>query len=192
MWTRKTITAISIFVLFSLLGSNALVACAQQQEKDNTSYIINPDEPFLADIAIGSSASEVQNLDYPMSWSEEQEEGESYPSVEITVFADVTVKGIFDQKDRLYSLETLSPKILDINGIGVGGTLNNLRKKYPEGSFFAGNEHSKFATYTTDSYLVIHFNADQLPEECFLTFGVCAPPDDLEISKLVLYGDITS
>lgn len=149
---------------------------------------INAAVPGLRFLTMGMTTDELRAHDVPMSWGTRNQEGDDYEIAEVELAPGTPVTAVFDRDHKLYSLEVSTPDIRDTHGVGAGSTLAEVRAAYPEGRLAYGLEEGRYANFLTGGVLLMEFNPEDLDQACFATAPVCTPPEDIQVRKMIVFG----
>ena len=152
-------------------------------------HTLDPSKPQLVNFSVGMTMQEVKKLAPDAKWSQLTAEGDTYTQVEVEVLPGITITGVFDQLDMLYSLSSQSTEFhLPSMGQVIGATLEILQRRFPDGRLVRGYADGKFANFITGTHLILRFNPDDLPCECFDSVTDCTTPKDLAVEEIYVTG----
>jgi hypothetical protein len=136
--------------LLIVIISVSLSACAHFREDPSTIKVGRDGnvEVFYG-VPIDLSVSELGDLPYSKKIGIVSKEGDEVVQARLTAMSGVELSLVFDLNNKLYYLETSSPKAFDPRGISVGTLISKVRSAWPNGRLIHGSEEGGYITYLT-------------------------------------------
>jgi len=94
-------------------------------------------------------------------------EGGPYKVYTIATREGVRVELQFEGDGGLYGADTESTNAVAQKGIGVGSTLAEVKRAWPNGEFMFGFADGRYVTFVTGTNVLFRFNPDDLPPGAF-------------------------
>lgn len=172
----KAIAAATIAVLILACQTNA-------QTSPGLSNII----PKFFGIPINLKLNEIRKLRYSSIISTESGEGDTYTVASIIAERGVRVKVIFDLDGKFYRAQTRSTHAVGPRRIGVGSTLANVRRAWPNGRLNYGVEDGPFVTYVTGTNLLYRFNPSDVTSGSLQSIDDKAVPPGVKVQLIEIF-----
>ncbi len=179
---NKIITLSSLVLLAACLPSKTLV---QVQN-----YTVNAAENRnIGNVNFAMPLQDFKNAFPDARWSAKNIEGDDYNLAEIKLSLNSKQSTIvyFDQR-RIWKIDSRDAAISDANGLGIGSTLKQLQKAWPNGRFFAGiADNGPFARFSNGDALFYNFDTVALNKSCLETSQECALPSGSKVTSLTIH-----
>ncbi len=132
----------------------------------------------IGPIHVRMSGAEIRSLGMDVVEDVVNLEGDDYVRFQVGIADDISVEVIF-WGGRAVDLTTDAASFMTDRGAHVGMTLEELRRLYPEGQIFIGNEEGFYFSFqTTPDGAVFLFDTRTIPESCFAWRGECPDLSD--------------
>lgn len=142
----------------------------QQQlslETSEEEIVVSESTKNVGLLRVGMTVDEIESFQLPFSKRTISIEGDDYTIYDVNITNESVVECMFDFENKVYSFATFSKEIKDEFGNGVGSSLNDLRKSYPDGRLILGTSDGKFFNFLTGTPLIFSMDKDLVPHYCF-------------------------
>ena len=164
-----------------------LTGCGAAQDAQQSAIdVIVTNSKSIRDISLGMTKKELEALDYKLSWTTRQEEGDTYEIVEIQIDPHKNLIGVFDLNGSLSSFEIYSPEWVTDAGIRLGSSLSDVMNLLPQGRLITGFADGNYANFITEGDIVYSFDPDMFPAGCFDFPNDCKPTYDERVILITI------
>jgi hypothetical protein len=175
-----------VFALFlsacDVIGNNASATIADQR----ATYVVDSERGGLLEITIGMSKRSVLSLTQNKEEFVRTLDGDKYDVIKLEIRPNVYIDCIF-VTEKIYEFSTNSESVRDSMGIGPGSKLRELKKAYPRGKAFVGNEDGNYANFVNESKVIYSLNTDKIEASCFdAEKQACELDEDIEVARIVV------
>lgn len=171
-----------------MLAATVLSSCANAETNGEDEVLrIDVSEGEVLGIPLELGYDELPSLQFEFNPQQIVDEGEIYQSAMIIVSPEIEFQATFDENSELYSLETTSNSVADINGVRIGSTLEQVTNSWPSGRFVYGEAHGRFARFITGTETVFSFDPSAMDSSCFESMTTCEDTEDLLVQRIVIY-----
>lgn len=117
-------------------------------------------------LEVGISRQKVISLDLPMKWGEEEQEGLVYEVVTVSAPGDIAIECVLSD-DIVYRCSSESKRLRDPVGMGVGSSLRELKRVYPQGRLLVTSENGRNANFVMGGRMMFSMDVRLIKDECF-------------------------
>lgn len=136
-------------------------------------------------VAVDSNQARLESLGLPLSRRTINMEGDEYQVVDIEISEEVVVSCLLDLAGSVHEISSNSRKLRDERGAGVGNTLSELKKIYPNGTLLVGAADARFANFINGTKLIFALDQSGIDESCFETGErECEIDEATEVSEI--------
>jgi len=148
-------------------------------------WTLDPVSGSFGLLEVGISKQKVISLDLPMKWRGEEQEGVTYEVVTVNAPGDITIECVLSD-NIVYRCSSESQRLRDPAGMGVGSSLRELKKAYPQGRLLVTYENGKNANFVLGGRMMFSMDVRLVNDECFELEQCVFDEDALRAVRVVI------
>lgn len=157
----------------------------QMSQEQPADWLVDPIRGSFGVLTVGMPKGKLAVLGLPIKWGQVEEEGDLYETATVSVTGDITVNCVLSD-GLVYRCSSESEGLRDHAGMGIGSTLRELRRAYPQGRILVGSENGRYANFVMAGPLMFSMDLSSIKDSCFELEDCELDEDALRVIRIVI------